>query len=547
MTSIFDLKTEVSQLETTNEGTSKMMYEQMPPTRSVQNENFANGDIHFRWEVSGDKWWMPSQSYLRTRFTLTNGNNQPIDLSDDVAPNMALMANLFQSAEFRINDTTVSRVSDFMAQVDTLDKRLTKSSSWLDTVGNSTNFWQESFTVRQAEASSDGEIQTPITGVITIPDTSLGTYTALTTVAYVAATGVVTLAGAGGNTEDSFDVGDSIFLTGSGQEVVDNVSAKILATTDGDTMTVEAVWPANIVSAGGIRFFRTIPTVDGVSDKARNVGKFELIWTPPLSIYKITHALPTGRYELILRPHTASAFQQRCIESLSANKLPILQGQTPTADQFKVNVDSMFLYNKMVHGERMDNITYMLDLEQTRCQSQKIDGEGFAQKNFDVSPSTYALTVAYQDLRAGNDTRISASKFKSYNATAPFVEQELALTRMFVNFSGSNKPQPDADPTFVAGTDNTTQRWADTQMYSGGMHDTGGTEDIRTFHERGSYYYWLWPRDGTDRSTRVNVHSGFATSTDVANMRVLLFDHSRQVARIRIQDGRVTDVQLEDS
>ncbi len=53
--------------------------------------------------------------------------------------------------------------------------------------------------------------------------------------------------------------------------------------------------------------------------------------------------------------------------------------------------------------------------------------------------------------------------------------------------------------------------------------------------------------DGTDRSTRVNVHQGFEDQTATANMRVLLFSHSKQVARVRVQDGRVISVELEDA
>jgi hypothetical protein len=53
--------------------------------------------------------------------------------------------------------------------------------------------------------------------------------------------------------------------------------------------------------------------------------------------------------------------------------------------------------------------------------------------------------------------------------------------------------------------------------------------------------------DGTDRSTRVNVHQGFETGTAVANMRVLLFSHNKQVARIQVSDGRVVSVDLEDA
>jgi hypothetical protein len=105
----------------------------------------------------------------------------------------------------------------------------------------------------------------------------------------------------------------------------------------------------------------------------------------------------------------------------------------------------------------------------------------------------------------------------------------------------------DADPEFTASKDYTTQRYAESQIYSGAMFDTGGAEDIYTYHNRGSYYYFAWPRDGTDRSTRVQVHSQFTDNADVNNMRILLFSHSKQVARVRVQDGMVTDVQLEDA
>ena len=49
MTSIFDLKTSVEELDSLNEGTSRMEYDQHPPTRDVTTNNFANGAIHFRY------------------------------------------------------------------------------------------------------------------------------------------------------------------------------------------------------------------------------------------------------------------------------------------------------------------------------------------------------------------------------------------------------------------------------------------------------------------------------------------------------------------
>ena len=126
MASIFDLKTDVAQLSSSNEGLSKCAYEQHPPTRDVTGSNFANGAIHFRFQNSGQKWWLPHRSYIRTRFQLSQGDGSTqLTDADNIAPNMGLMSSLFQSGEMRINDKVVSRVPDFMAQVDALAKKRT--------------------------------------------------------------------------------------------------------------------------------------------------------------------------------------------------------------------------------------------------------------------------------------------------------------------------------------------------------------------------------------------------------------------------------------
>jgi hypothetical protein len=309
------------------------------------------------------------------------------------------------------------------------------------------------------------------------------------------------------------------------------------------TIVVRALVPANVGADGRTDFARITPGAPA-AEPSRRVGEFELVWTPPLSLFKIGHALPSGRYELVLNPQTSTSFQKRAIESVGGDKTPTLPGGA-TGD-FQFEVVNMYLYCATVEGPRADDITYLIDLEQTRCQSEKIDNVSFQQKNFDISPSAYALTVAYQDLRAGQQTQASPSKFRAYD-TGLTTPQELNLNRFFINYAGQNLPAPDADPEFKTGNDYTTQRYTESQIYSGAYFDTGGAEDIEEYHERGSYYYFSWPRDGTDRSTRVNVHQQFSAGTDVANLRCLLFDHSKQVARVKVQDGGVVDVQLEDA
>lgn len=560
MTSIFDLKTSVEELSSSNEGLSKCAYEQHPPSRDVTGSNFANGAIHFRFQNSGQKWWLPHRSYIRTRFSLTAGDGDTqLTVADGVAPNMGLMSSLFQSGEMRINDKVVSRVPDFMAQVDALETRLSKSKAWLDTIGEATNWWESDQLFRQAEVSSDGSI---IKNSVPVSQTSTtvlqaaiagGGYTALTELEYTAATGVIVFSVAAANTNVGWQVGDFITLTGGagliGIDGVLGVRAEVLVVNASLSMTVRADF-ANDIAADVVTFTRTRLNPAAATPDSRQIKEFELVWSPPLSLFKVCHAMPSGRYELVLNPQTATEYQKRAIESALgvASKNPTLISATPL--DYKLNIVNMYLYIATVDGPRADDITYLLDLEQTRCQAEKIDSASFAQRNFDVSPSTYALTVAYADLRAGSNTALSVSKFKSYENLAipasPALNEELKLNRLFINYAGQNMPSPDADPSFVAGNDYTIQRYAESQINSGAFFDSGGGESIEDFHARGAYYYFRWPRDGTDRSTRVTVNQGFG-GADVVNMRVLLFDHSKQVARVRIQNGSVSDVQLEDS
>lgn len=527
MTSIFDLKTNPNELSSANEGTSQMMYDQHPPTRDITGPNFANGAMHIRFQTSGQKWWVPSRSYMRMRARLSKSDGTILEINDDIAPNMGLMSNLFQSSEFKIANKVVSRVSDYMPQIDALETRLSKSKSWIESVGASTNWWQDEQKERQKQVVSDpqlvqvedvktrlqlgfGATQRFAMGITGILTQSIDTTVGLDTV---------------------FAVGDEIEIDlGSGP-----VRLQVI-TRAADTIQTQYTSDTVAVVAGVLPFSR----IRSVAEKpARALNEFEMTWQPPLSIFKIGHALPAGKYELVLNPQTATQYKKRAIESLLGDKAPTTNN---IDNDFQFEVVDMYLYTATVDGPRGDDQTYLLDLEETRCQVDSIDGQGgFQQKNFDVSPSTFALTCAFQDTRAGNLTQYSASKFKINGA----VQDELKLNRMFLNYAGQSRPAPDADPEFKAGNDYTIQRYTESQLYSGAYYDCGGAETVEEWQERGAYYYFSWPRDGTDRSTRVHAHFGFSGA--IANGRVLIFDHSKKIARVSVQDGRVVDVQVEDA
>jgi hypothetical protein len=432
-----------------------------------------------------------------------------------------------------------------MSQVDALETRLSKSRGWLNGIGNAVNFWEDDFKIRQQDVVSDAADKN-VTQSIT-NRLALG-FDALTTIAIDEATGILTFDANGGANPapviaSSFVVGDEIEIVSAvaGVGTIRYIISALLA--GGLTIQLNNTYQAVATAAAALQFSRVRSVL--INNDSRKLQQFELIWTPPLSMFKIGHAVPNGKFELLLNPQTASVYQKAAIESLLG------AGDKDTGvgvDNFIFTVENMYLYVNTVDGNRCDDITYLLDLEQTRCQADKVNNASFGQKSWDVSPSTYALTVAYQDLRAGTNTQASATKFKSYNA-ALNSEEETKLDRFFINYAGQNLPAPDADPNYVVATgiDYTTQRYIESQIYSGTYYTSGGGESIQEYKARGSYYYFSIPRDGTDRSTRVTVNQGFAAGTDTDNMRVLLFDHSKQVASVRIQDGRVIDVKLDDA
>lgn len=528
--SIFDLEQDELKIAALNRGMNRMAYEQQAPTRDITNGAFGNGAINFRWECSGTKWWVPSRSYLRMRVELSKTGGPGVAFAsllqgDNVAPAMNLMSTLFQSMEFRINDKLISRVSELVPQVDTLEKRLSKSKSWLDGVGKSTNFWESDVKIRKLDSTSDGKSVSPALERTDVANLVGGDVTA------VAATGVVTFANA--QTNNPWLAGDEFEITVAGlvtRAPVLSVAANNLSLRIG-ALTLAA----DVAAQQAYSRYR-----NNYTNEARNLNTFEITWTPCLSVYKLNHALPTGRYELVLVPNPN--YKTYAIESTGS--------ATKANADYYFNIKDFYHYVNTVEGARFDNGTYYLDLQQTSCTTRQVGtSNSLKQEQFDVSPSTYALTVAFGDTRVGTDTRVSASKFRAYDDN--LVSQEGKLTRFMLQYAGQSLPNPDADTDYRTGVDLFTQRYNDSILYSGGYFETGGAETIEEWRERGQYLYFAVPRDGTDRSTRVTVNfaMGNATTpaTDLKNTNLLLFAHSKQVAMVKVQDGRVTDCQLEDA
>jgi hypothetical protein len=455
---------------------------------------------------------------------------------------MNLASLLFQSAELRLQGKTICRTNDFLTQVDTLEHRLSKSKSWFDSVGAASNFWQADLDSRIKQVSSDGveeykDIAIDKTRVAN--NVGVFPFAADSKIAVAADTGLVTFATAGDVAIVGLGVvflpGDVITIPVSPTRIAQLRIAHVEATR----VTVDfASLPDALASAN---YPWTLTRRQEIA--SRRLDAFEVAWQPlSLSVFKLPHALPVGDYELVLNSQTANAFRQRAVQSLGADVVGAAPGVAGANFQF--GVEQIYLYVATFESQRVDNLTYYLDLQNTRCQSDDVAGTGLQQKQFDVSPSAYALTVAYQagEAGGGTETRLSASQFKLRNAG------ETKLNRFFIQYNGVSRPAPDADPQYklVGQEDYMVQRYIEDQIHSGGYFDTGGTETIEEWLERGLYLHFKWPKDGSSQSTRVSVHYSFGVPP-AANSRVLLFDHYYSYVTVQIKDGRVQMVESIDN
>ncbi len=541
---MFNLKQSREQLVSANQGMADLVHVRYSPSRDVTGNNFPNGPQYIRWSVGGNKWWIPSKSFLRLRYTIKCGDGTPVLLSKRFGMNMGTMGNLYQSMEFRINNNSVCRISDYVPQVDMLCKRLTKSGSWLNSTGAATNNYEGSFLSRQHKICADGMgdvgktyFHAPIDGNANVnigQNCEFMNVGGNNTIQFYANNNVTVRAGTAVAVDMTthFGIGDWVAIN-DGAEKVRQVLAFYSVASPNDTLRLGG---AAITAVGAANLVAQLRTISNWPKTSSRLSGGEIAWQPPLGIFRIGHALPAGNYELVLNPQNSNVFQKLAIESMYKD---IPQAVAATDVQFSVT--DMYLEVAEVKGPRVDNITYLLDLPVIHCQKRTAQATtGLTQEEFTVNAATQALTVAYQDSRTGSATQNSAAFFRI--GLKPGYD-ELHLNRMFINYAGVNKPQPDADPEYkpiaASQVDWTTQRYMETILNSG-SYFKADSETIEEWHERGAYYYFSWPRDDTSRDTRVFVNSQFREEVDHAS--ILLFNHYRKTVMIKITNGLVTDV-----
>ena len=592
--SVFDIPRKPQHLKSGNEGTANAHYRQITASKDVTGQAFYQGVQQFRFETSGNTWFVPSMSYFRLRCQLLQVREEgqsprPVLSGEDIAPNMGLAANLFKSAEVRLNGHTLERITERLPQIDALKTRMRNTGSWLDQVGKTTNFWEADFAKRREQVCVDGYL-----GCSEHAEPALGPWLSQTQANFHAEhllhydrdTQIVTFDANGFDTVDvqkgtmSMRIGDHLRyddLILKVVNIIDDLHVLVTCVSAGadGNINVEHVdghpdddnEDEDDDNVHGVSGWFIQKLSSAVNNAARGQSTFEIIWRPPLGFFDVEHAIPPGgEWMIAFNPVNAMDAQKNAVESLLNDLSVALQtnGDHHQPGGLNFAVKEFFFYAYTIESDRFDHGDWFLDLQNTRCQLQNMPNNSMSltQKTFDVPGKTSALTLAFQDQGPASDTRCSQSKFKIRPApvegTGGYSTQEgqdLLLERFFIQYGNEQKPVPDFDGAYSKALSNSfrktenflVHRYVDSLMQSNMYHTDGGAETYDDWIRRGPYYHFRWPKDAMENSTRVTVNFKFARPfAENLEHQVMLFSQWRTAYKITHRNGRIHLPTLEE-
>jgi hypothetical protein len=588
---MYALPTDPSELKAFTSRTQRAGTQQHASIADIAGANFAKGDIVFPFLVSGNRWWIPAKSYLRGRFQIMKGDGSALGPDSPIGPTMGMFASLFQSAEFLIRGVPVSRITDFVPQIDQYVKRTTSSDAFMKNALDSMDYQSASFKTRRNNwnigPEDQGLVQTHefnganFLGGVGIPaygkmDIQLSPPPGAGGPGFFEITNTALAPGEVGwdlGNDNMFQPGDRITFYGGVGANPENLSWEATVHSK-RPLAAGGGWyilfsPASVVVAstpiGAAENFIVHRDV-AVEMQQIDATTFELCWQPPLSVFGLSHALPSMSCELKLKGRPGNRYGLAAINTQPAlngapagptvNVVPFDQIAAANAAAYCLKVESMYFYTYQVESDRMTDGTFLLDLEECICSSQQLDSSvGLNQKSFLVPPSTYQIGVALQDNSAGITTDKSISYFGYENAGPDgVISSHKDLSRMFLQYSNMTFPQPDADPLYnmypiqtgVLGImqNQYTQRWIESSMGSGQFWTPGGPENIQDWWDKGPLHVFPTLRAPDDKST--NVVSNMYFNRAPRNAAMLLFAMSRKVAIVSVTNGSVNQVSVND-
>lgn len=555
--SIFNLP----QAPTPISDTGVVGYRQIDLSTALNPANFIQNTHTFRFSVDGNTYWIPQRSYIRVRAKITRDGTAPVTRGDGVAPAYGFCSALFQSLQHDMSGSTVSQLSSYVAQIDALRYRTSKSEAWRQTLGPLTNAYgdfvtRQNLILRSPLNEEDTKFVHCTKASFIANPPAANAIGAATTFAVTAISG------------DSFTAAGEIFSAGVAGTVAAGTATSHIALGGGASWAaysdrvrvgdfIVCVYPADpaphrtkIIHIAGATLVVYPPIPDfavnaGLDFEIQHsvaktssvpAGEIEFLWSPPLSMWQdVSHGIPASIHELRLTPN--QNFAKDCLECLNPRQSPSVQ------------ITDMRLFISVVDGPLAGSSDgkgqYVLNVSDWVCNASQapINVTNLRLATFDVHPSTTQLAFAFQN---ATTTGINnpTSLYTSLNG------EEKKLGRFFIQYAGQQRPTPDSDSSLTdskldtLGKNFFTQRWYETLINTNALFSPGGVESMATWLSNGPFYYFNWPKAPTDISTRVSVQYILENTTD--NLNMLMFSRSNTAHLISLSNGRVVGVETQN-
>jgi len=516
-------------------------YQQVQSLRDVTKTNFPNGQIRFHWNIPAQESWNPYLSF----FTLRNDFSKfimktsvdttaefDVNPSIKIAPSMFFNDSLWQSLEFQINGVAICKHDNYVHQIAALKHRL-KSENKNKSL-DKLNFTDISLEERSQKIGpgGNGDDKTQIeSGDLydTLPNIGIQIDQTL-----AGNEATILFAGTSFIAKDYFEVGDILYIKNDEDGEYVQVTITSVQINEVNFIAPTIISLNNGAPASLATNEILYPGIIKKNKKEQtNYKEFETIWKPKLSIFDVNKWLPGGDYEIILTPFPESSYRKNAIE-ISPKTYALISDVNYFVINMELNLCTSIMPSSLAS----------IELAEIKCQTKTINTTSLSQKQFNINPNTYSLTIAYQDNRVSTDYRFNSSFFRVWETDDELLYKpgwELNLSRFYISYDGNVLPNPIPDIKNNSTQKFISQRYWESQMYK--IEQYLEIETLEEWKNRGTYYHFRWPRT-TMRATELQVSQEFGNSTLPTGVtpQLLLFEHFKLEYAFDLANGYIQKV-----
>jgi len=571
-----------------------------PTDGQVSNDTVANfvqrSQISFLIQPTGRRWWVPSRSFLRVRFRL----DCPVGATTAVggigkAPVLGASpcAALFRGARFMIGTQEISKINNFLPQINAIKLRTTRPGAYLRDIESK----RSGFVSCPYAASGDGKAQKGDAGAYRL--TNLYTQE------------LYKLADANGAEIVDNDVGtDELYYTPR-PSTMDESWQHVSRPAQGSNQSVLGPLTTGILPQNAMPVYT--PVAGSVAGPT--TYEYEFDWTPPLGIFDHQGALPGADYRLEFHP------QPDALKDLLINTLA-----TPvaaTGEARTLSIVNMEFHVCEVEGPRGDDSKFVLDIADWQLTPRGIEAKSsgdedvgaatpiqesytlpmatesvaFAMVNLNKTEKGYGPQFFYDRATVGAFTTNGTAIVGGPPPTAEFVipeyhvwESEIKnrqspfltpFSQYYIEYGGRKRPlrtpeiastlgvyphgcldtslsiyadtgvpaklTADAETTRPV-VDRLLTEWQRCHHQTGLWFAEGGCETYDEWLSRGPFFFFRWPRDGTNNSTRLNFFAqtkqALSGLGNTAQPYLGMFTLARKGVRVTTSGSRVLNVEV---